>query len=257
MFQGELYWRLEDHVQATDGSRNARGIVAGLMARKQLSPAEAAGIGLLVWDWPAGPATQGERLAGLEALGFPDSRRFSEAIDSLEQAAQWRQHWYRTPLPFATDGVILRQGSRPPAARWRAQPPYWLAAWKHPFSQALAEVREVRFRIGRTGRITPLLHLQPIQLDDRRISQVSLGSLARWQALDVRPGDQVAVSLAGLTIPGWKAWYTVARTAQQWPPRKPAITTPSVAGRPARAARSSSSPGWPGWVANKAWVCQA
>lgn len=201
VFQGELYWRLEDHVQATDGSRNARGIVAGLMARKQLSPAEAAGIGLLIWDWPAGPATQHERLAGLEALGFPDSRRFSEAIGSLEQAVQWRQHWYRTPLPFATDGVILRQGNRPPAARWRAQPPYWIAAWKHPFSQALAEVREVRFRIGRTGRITPLLHLQPVQLDDRRISQVSLGSLARWQALDVRPGDQVAVSLAGLTIP--------------------------------------------------------
>ncbi|MEZ0199002.1 DNA ligase B, partial [Pseudomonas qingdaonensis] len=45
------------------------------------------------------------------------------------------------------------------------------------------------------------LHLLPVTLDDRRITQVSLGSLARWHTLDIRPGDQVAISLAGLTIP--------------------------------------------------------
>ena len=59
----------------------------------------------------------------------------------------------------------------------------------------------MEFRIGRSGRITPLLQLEPLQLDDRRISRVSLGSLQRWQALDIRPGDQVAITLAGLTIP--------------------------------------------------------
>ena len=46
-----------------------------------------------------------------------------------------------------------------------------------------------------------MLNLQPLRLDDRRISRVSLGSLQRWQQLDIRPGDQVAIALAGLTIP--------------------------------------------------------
>ncbi|MEG0859977.1 MAG: NAD-dependent DNA ligase LigB [Pseudomonas sp.] len=199
--QGELYWCLEDHVQAAAGGLNARGTVAGLMARKQLDAEQGAGIGLFVWDWPEGPSTQAARLAKLAELGFPDSQRYSMAIATDSEAAHWRQHWYRSPLPFATDGVILRQDSRPPAERWRANAPYWIAAWKHPFAQALAEVRDVHFRVGRTGKVTPVLQLQPVVLDDQRITQVSLGSLARWQTLDIRPGDQVAISLAGLTIP--------------------------------------------------------
>lgn len=199
--QGELYLRLEAHVQAQAGSANARGTVAGLLARKQLEGERGASIGLFVWDWPHGPARQAERLEQLTTLGFPDSQHYSKAIDSPEQAAYWRQQWYRSALPFATDGVILRQDSRPPAERWQVNAPYWIAAWKHPFAQALAEVRAVHFRVGRTGKITPLLALQPVELDDRRIAQVSLGSLPRWQASDIRPGDQVAISLAGLTIP--------------------------------------------------------
>ncbi|MFJ4065382.1 NAD-dependent DNA ligase LigB [Pseudomonas sp. NPDC089996] len=199
--QGELYMRLGDHVQAQAGSVNARTTVAGLLARKQLGREQGADIALFVWDWPHGPRDQGERMARLAALGFTDSQRFSVAIDSPEEAAHWRMHWYRTALPFATDGVILRQNARPSADRWQTNAPYWIAAWKYPFAQALSVVRDVHFRIGRTGRITPILKLQPVQLDDRRVAQVSLGSLARWQALDIRPGDQVAISLAGLTIP--------------------------------------------------------
>ncbi|MEE1889977.1 NAD-dependent DNA ligase LigB [Pseudomonas carassii] len=201
VFQGELYWRLDNHVQAEAGSANARGTVAGLLARKRMTEEQGAGIGLFVWDWPHGPDNQAERLARLAALGFTDSQHLSVAIEGLAEAARWRQHWYRSPLPFASDGVILRQDSRPAAPRWRAQAPYWIAAWKYPFTQALAQVRDVQFRIGRTGRITPLLLLQPVALDDRQIRQLSLGSLARWKHLDIRPGDQIAISLAGLTIP--------------------------------------------------------
>ena len=199
--QGELYLRRNEHIQAQAGSANARGTVAGLLARKQMTAEQGNTIGLFVWGWPQGPDQQAERLAQLEQLGFPDSQRYSIAIDTLEDAAHWREHWYRSHLPFATDGVILRQGSRPPAERWQAKAPYWIAAWKYPYVQALAEVRDVRFRVGRTGRVTPIVHVQPVTLDDRRITQISLGSLARWKALDIGPGDQVAISLAGLTIP--------------------------------------------------------
>jgi len=201
VLQGELYERLSEHLQASAGSVNARSKVAGLLARKTLSPAQAETIGLFVWDWPDGPAIMSERLAGLNAMGFADSTRYTLALESDAQAAQWREHWYRTSMPFATDGVIMRQGERPSSERWQAKAPYWIAAWKHPYAQALAEVRKVSFTIGRSGRITPILELKPIRLDDRTVSRISTGSLKRWQTLDIRPGDQVAISLAGLTIP--------------------------------------------------------
>ncbi|CAM3491671.1 DNA ligase B [Pseudomonas floridensis] len=201
VLQGELYERLTDHVQASAGSVNARSKVAGLMARKTISSTQADTIGLFVWDWPNGPASMHERLAGLKAMGFEDSAAYTQTLDHFGLAAQWREHWYRSPLPFATDGVIMRQGERPSAEQWQARAPYWIAAWKHPYAQALADVRKVSFTVGRSGRITPILELVPLRLDDRTITRISTGSLQRWQTLDIRPGDQVAVSLAGLTIP--------------------------------------------------------
>ncbi|MDD1014104.1 NAD-dependent DNA ligase LigB [Pseudomonas rubra] len=201
VLQGELFWRLEGHVQANAGSLNARGNVAGLLARKNISAEQGAVVDLFVWAWPLGPADQRERLKGLSALGFAYSEHYSEPLASFADAAKWREHWYRSPLPFASDGVVIRQGKRPDGTRWQARAPYWITAWKYPFAQALAEVRDVRFTIGRTGRITPVLQIKPVQLDDRQVRQVSLGSFQRWQQLDIRPGDQVAISLAGLTIP--------------------------------------------------------
>ena len=200
ILQGELYWRLTQHVQAKSGGLGARSKVAGLLARHQLQPQDAAAIGLFVWDWPDGPASMSERLQRLHELGFSASLDFSQPLENLQQARHWREHWYRSALPFASDGVVLRQGQRPAAERWQTEP-HWAAAWKYPLSQALAVVQEVDFRIGRSGRITPVLRLQPVKLDDRTIEHVAIGSLQRWQRLDIRPGDQVAISLAGLTVP--------------------------------------------------------
>ncbi|VVP79031.1 NAD-dependent DNA ligase LigB [Pseudomonas fluorescens] len=213
LVQGELYWRLNEHVQARAGSVNARAVVAGLMGRKSLSTEEGAGIGLFIWDWPQGPADLPERLSTLAALGFATTMPYSYPVQQLAEAQKWREQWYRSPLPFATDGIVLRQSQRPPAERWQARAPYWAIAWKYPFAQALAEVRKVHFKIGRTGRITPVLELIPVMLDDREIKRVSASSLKRWQALDIRPGDQVAISLAGLTIPRLDS--AVVRTSER------------------------------------------
>jgi DNA ligase (NAD+) len=201
LVQGELYWRLNEHVQARTGSVNARATVAGVMGRKSLEAERAAGIGLFVWDWPQESLDLPERIARLAALGFATIEPFSHPVSDFAEAQKWREHWYRSPLPFATDGVVLRQNQRPPAERWQARAPYWAVAWKYPFAQALAQVRKVNFKIGRTGRITPVIELVPVMLDDREIKRVSASSLKHWRALDIRPGDQVAISLAGLTIP--------------------------------------------------------
>ncbi len=201
VLQGELYWRLDEHVQSARGGLNARSKVAGMMNRRQLSDTDAASIGLFVWAWPNGPAAFAERLTTLARWGFTDSQRYSQPVQNIAEAGHWRTYWYNHPLPFASDGVVLHQALRAPAERWQVSAPSWAVAWKYPASKALALVRQVQFKIGRTGRITPILELEPVRLDDRQISRVSAGSLKRWQALDIRPGDQVSISLAGQVIP--------------------------------------------------------
>ncbi|MEO9078577.1 MAG: NAD-dependent DNA ligase LigB [Rhodanobacter sp.] len=201
ILQGELYWRLDGHVQADDGGANARSTVAGALARDMLDASAAAKIGLFVWDWPSGPADMEARLAGLQAMGLVDSVSYTHAVTSLNEVTRWRDQWYRHAMPFAADGTVVRQGHRPLANSWQSTPPAWAVAWKYPAASALAQVRAVNFTVGRSGRITPVLELEPVQLDDHRLQRVSVGSLKRWQKLDIRPGDQVEVVLAGLTIP--------------------------------------------------------
>ncbi|APE32495.1 DNA ligase B [Halomonas aestuarii] len=201
LLQGELHLRLDDHVQAEAGSAGARSEVAGLLARETLTVEAATRIGFFVWDWPDGPPAMRQRLEGLARLGFTEAVALTHRVETLDEVRRWRERWYRGPLPFATDGVVLRQGGRPSGEQWQAEPPDWAAAWKHPPREALAEVRGVEFRIGRTGRITPLLHLRPVVLDGRVIRRVSVGSLEHWREQDIRPGDRVAIALAGLTIP--------------------------------------------------------
>lgn len=219
VLQGELVWRLANHVQAVDGGAGARARVAGAMARHALDAATAERIGLFVWDWPSGPPDMRARLAGLEAMGLGASAALTRPVRTLADVQQWRERWYHQALPFAADGVVIRQGHRPAAAAWQAVPPRWAVAWKFPPARALATVSGIDFRRGRRGRITVVLQLEPVQLGDRSVRRVSLGGMARWQRLNVRPGDQVAVSLAGLTIPHFDGviWRTLQRATVALP----------------------------------------
>jgi DNA ligase (NAD+) len=213
VLQGELIWRLPGHRQANAGGVGARSKVAGALAREALDTETASRIALFVWDWPDGPDTMQARLDGLAAMGFGDSVALAQRVRTSEDVAKWREHWYRTELPFATDGIVIRQGRRPPASMWTAAPPAWAVAWKYPPAKVVATVVGVDFRHGRSGRTDAVLQLEPITLGDRTVQRVLLGSLSRWKALDVRPGDQVAVALAGLTIPRFDG--VVLRAAQR------------------------------------------
>lgn len=65
----------------------------------------------------------------------------------------------------------------------------------------IAEVRDIHFAVGRTGKISVVAALVPVLLDDKQVQRVSLGSVERWQRLDIATGDQIQVSLAGQGIP--------------------------------------------------------
>ncbi len=219
ILQGELVWRLPGHRQARDGGMGARADVAGAMARDSLDAATAARIGLFVWDWPSGPPDMPARLAGLRAMGFAASAALTRPVGDIADVRRWRERWYRGPMPFAADGTVVRQGHRPAASSWAAAPPAWAVAWKYPAATAVATVRRVDFRRGRRGGTSVVLVLEPVTLGDRSVERVNVGSVARWRELDARPGDQVAISLAGLTIPRLDrvVWHTRIRAPVQMP----------------------------------------
>ncbi|MHB0777023.1 NAD-dependent DNA ligase LigB [Halomonas sp. WWR20] len=221
VLQGELYQRRQGHVQADSGSDGARSAVAGMMAQNRLAPPDRASIGLFVWEWPNGPADMSARLEQLSAWGFDTVQRYTQRIRNIEDVAEWRQRWYHAALPFVTDGIVIKRGDRPPGATWEPTPPEWAIAWKYPAQRVSSIVESVEFSIGRTGRITPVVHVVPVQLDDRQVSRISLGSLDHWHALDVRPGDRILIRLAGLTIAQFESILLPAEP-------RPEVTSPDA-----------------------------
>lgn len=200
VLQGELYWRQPGHIQSRHPGAHARDRVAGLMASHQPQPEDLARLGLFVWDWPDGPPDMPQRLQLLAQFGL-DTHRYTHPVHTPAEVSDWRSTWWQSPLPFATDGIVIRQGRQPPLVAARTQPPSWAVAWKYPPQQALTKITALHFNIGRHGRITPIALFEPVELAGRSLRRASLHSLSHWQGLDLQPGDLVAVRLSGQAIP--------------------------------------------------------
>ncbi|MDU6819268.1 MAG: NAD-dependent DNA ligase LigB [Leclercia adecarboxylata] len=200
VLQGELFLRRDNHIQHQMGGMNARAKVAGAMMRQDDS-ALLDHIGIFIWAWPDGPATMEERLQALTRAGFDLTEPWTHKVSSVEVVEKLRHRWLTSPLPFVTDGVVIRSAQEPAGNRWLPGDGSWVIAWKYAPVARIAEVRAITFAVGRTGRIAVVATLEPVQLDDKRVQRVNLGSVGRWQALDIAPGDQVQVSLAGQGIP--------------------------------------------------------
>lgn len=220
--QGELFWLRSNHVQSRDGGQNARAKVAGAMMSKVISSSSAQQIAFWVWEWPDGPEEMVERLEQLRQLGFIYGPDNTHPVNIMQEVRDRRQAWFNAPLPFVSDGIVIRQGKRPAGNRWQAKPPSWALAWKYPPARTVAEVQSLEFNIGRTGKISPIVGLKPIQLADKNIQRVNLGSLARWQAIDLRVGDSVTLVLAGQGIP--QIEDVVWRTQERIPVKIPLAT---------------------------------
>lgn len=200
VLQGELFLLSDNHIQKQMGGMNARAKVAGALMRKN-DKLQLSRIGVFIWAWPDGPSTMPQRLTALKEAGFPLTARYTRSVRSVDDVEKQRAQWLTSPLPFATDGIVVRSANEPPGERWLPGEGHWVVAWKYaPISQ-VAEVRDIRFTVGRTGKISVIATLEPVLLDDKRVQRVHLGSVARWQELDIAPGDQILVSLAGQGIP--------------------------------------------------------
>lgn len=200
VLQGELYLMMTGHQQKLAGGVNSRSKVAGALMRHSSSDILKQ-LGLFIWSWPDGPPTMENRLLNLTRLGFTQTALFTKKVASVNDVARWREEWFSLPLPFVTDGVVIRQSEEPAGKYWKNNTADWAVAWKYPPVIAATEVTEIETTLGRRGKITVLLHLKEIKIDDKNVSKVSIGSLARLKQWDIVPGDQVAIALAGQGVP--------------------------------------------------------
>ncbi|HDX3045643.1 TPA: NAD-dependent DNA ligase LigB [Escherichia coli] len=198
--QGEIFLQREGHIQQQMGGINARAKVAGLMMRQGNSdtlnsPA------VFVWAWPDGPQLMTDRLKELATAGFTLTQRYTRAVKNADEVARVRNEWWKAKLPFVTDGVVVRGAKEPESRHWLPGQAEWLVAWKYQPVAQVAEVKAIQFAVGKSGKISVVASLAPVMLDDKKVQQVNIGSVRRWQEWDIAPGDQILVSLAGQGIP--------------------------------------------------------
>lgn len=218
VLQGEIYLPMTGHQQATMGGVNARAQVAGALMRQRHSTLLPS-LGIFIWAWPDGPETMVERWQQLAAFGFGREAQWTQPVSTAEDVARWREAWFRQPLPFVTDGVVIQREQRSAGRHWLPGQGDEVAAWKYTPPVIASEVLSIDFPVGRTGKIAAVLNILPVALDDKTIRRVNLGSLRRWREENIVPGDQVAVSLAGQGIPRFEG--VVWRVAQRDVPSAP------------------------------------
>ena len=161
-----------------------------------------------------------ERLQQLSIWGMGLAQRWSRQVNNEEEAAVWRDRWFHTALPFVTDGVVIHQSPMRDGRDWQPGQGSWSAAWKYQPVEVSTEVLSVDFNIGRTGKIAVVLNVLPVQLDDKTVRRVNIGSLRRWRERDVIAGDQITLALAGQGIPRlerviWRVTQRAYPTAPQ------------------------------------------
>lgn len=150
------------------------------------------------------PATQWESLEFLRNLGFRVNPH-RQLCSSLEAVKDYYKHWSteRFSLPYMTDGVVVKINSLKVQAQFgfTQKFPRWAIAWKYPAQEAVTQVEAISVNVGRTGALTPLAELAPVQLAGTTVARATLHNRDRVAALDIRIGDTVVVRKAGEIIP--------------------------------------------------------
>ena len=150
------------------------------------------------------PKTQAESLTALQNLGFkvnPNCKRCATTDD----VAQFYDYWdtARTQLPYLTDGVVVKLDDLALQERlgFTQKFPRWAIALKYPAEEAPTILQDMTVQIGRTGAVTPVAELAPVQLAGTTVARATLHNADRIAELNLHKGDTVIVRKAGEIIP--------------------------------------------------------
>ena len=148
--------------------------------------------------------THFERLETAKAWGFPisDAVRVCHSVDEvMAYIAYWDTE--RKNLPVATDGIVLKVNdlAQQEELGYTAKTPGWAIAYKFPAEKQLTLLKEITYQVGRTGVVTPVANLEPVQLSGTIVQRATLHNEDFIKSLDIRPGDQVWVEKGGEIIP--------------------------------------------------------
>jgi DNA ligase (NAD+) len=148
--------------------------------------------------------TQWDALELLQKLGFRVNPNH-KLCPNLANVGEYYEYWdtERLNLPYMTDGVVVKLNSFKLQEQlgFTQRFPRWAVALKYPAEEAPTRVENISVNVGRTGALTPLAEMLPVQLAGTTVSRATLHNSDRIAQLDIRIGDTVIVRKAGEIIP--------------------------------------------------------
>lgn len=166
--------------------------------------------------------TQFESLETARTWGFkvPDAAILANSIEEvLEFIDYWNVH--RHDLPYETDGVVIKVNDlqQQEELGYTSKAPRWAMAYKFKAEQVSTRLNEITYQVGRTGAITPVANLEPVELAGTTVKRASLHNADQIEKLDIREGDEVFVEKGGEIIPKIIAVDLSKRPADSKPTR--------------------------------------
>ncbi|MCR8669100.1 NAD-dependent DNA ligase LigA [Aestuariibaculum sp. M13] len=151
-----------------------------------------------------GVGSQFESLEKARQWGFkvPNAAKLT---NSLEEVLEFIDYWNeeRHNLPYETDGVVIKVNSlqQQEELGYTAKAPRWAIAYKFKAEQVSTRLNSITYQVGRTGAITPVANLEPVELAGTTVKRASLHNGDQIEKLDIRVGDEVYVEKGGEIIP--------------------------------------------------------
>ncbi len=148
--------------------------------------------------------THFESLENARKVGFkvPDTIAL---VTSIDEVFDFVNYWdvKRHDLPYETDGVVIKVNNlqQQEELGYTAKAPRWAIAYKFKAEQVSTILNEITYQVGRTGAITPVANLEPVQLAGTTVKRASLHNADQIEKLDIRVGDTVFVEKGGEIIP--------------------------------------------------------
>ena len=149
-------------------------------------------------------ATHGDAMRAAASWGLPisDKRRICHGINEIEE---YISYWDRERkfLPFATDGIVIKINELEYQTElgYTSKFPRWAVAYKFHAERALTKLESIDYQVGRTGAVTPVANLSPVQLSGTVVKRATLNNEDMMAQMDIRVGDYVYVEKGGEIIP--------------------------------------------------------